>query len=151
MTQSPEVALETIAQTLVDAARQGAAAYTQAVADIWPEEGGAMVRHEPALPHDGPVTKEQLIAGHRFQDETMAKAMPDYRLEKVAAKVAGDRILMTYTQAGTLADGGKIAATIGVRLTMAGGLVRESVLEINPDEIAPMLKLFGMTDGAPAH
>lgn len=138
--------LESIARGLAEAARTSPEAFTHAMGEIWPE-AGAMVRHEPALPHDGVATREQLVAGHKVQDETMAKVLTNYRFDKVTSQVIGDVVRVTYVQAGTLPDGGELAATIGARLTIKDGWVQESVLEINFEELAPMLKILGVERG----
>ena len=132
---------EQIAKQLHAAFEQGGETYAQALAKYW-SDGAVDASHEPPLPMDGPMTRDDMLNERRLLTAAFSALMPDFKYADVYSRVVGDLIYLFGEQTGTLADGTKIRSPLCSRFTVKNSKIEKAVLNIDPISVEPLHRAF---------
>lgn len=119
-----------IANRVCAAAQTSPTEYSKAIIGLWSDDGVNQV-HEPSLPGDGVISKQDNMKAAEVRDAESYQLMPDFRLENVDGKVLGDSFWIFYNRVGTLATGKKINIPIAARLLLRSGKIVDARLTID--------------------
>ena len=119
-----------IANRVCAAAQSSPTEYSKAIIDLWSDDGVNQV-HEPALPGDGIISKQDNMKAIEVRDAESYKLMPDFRFENVDGKVLGNSFWIFYNRVGTLANGKNINIPIAARLQLRAGKIVDARLTID--------------------
>lgn len=136
-----ETTAKTIADDLETSFRKGPKEYAAALGRHW-SLGEADLRHEPPLPQDCPMSREQILAERNTIDTAFHSLMPDFRYEDIYCRVVGPVIYLFAEQVGTLPDGAAVRSALCSRFTIVHGRIEAVVLAIDPDTIKPLYEAF---------
>jgi hypothetical protein len=106
-----------IANRVCQAALSSPQDYSAVMMELWSDEGANQV-HEPPLPGDGLISKEDNIKATRDRDALSYQLMKDFHYEQVDGKVVGNSFWIFYRRVGTLANGTKISSPIAGRFIL---------------------------------
>src|SRR6476659_6774301 len=95
------------------------------------------LRHVPSSDHDGPMAREQLVAGATAERKLFESAIPDF-VSTHRYEVEDERIVEQYHMRGTVPGGGALDNRMTITYTVSDGAISAMTAEIDPESAAPL-------------